>query len=465
MKKLLLPACIVIATLLLFSCKKDGFITNSDARLNISVDSVKFDTVFTSTGSVTQSFKIFNENDQKLRLSVKLMGGNSSPFKININGAAVPEIPNLEIAAEDSIYIFVSVTVNPTAANQPFILSDSIQVNYNGNTRFVQLQAYGQNAIFLNNTIINSSTTWNNSRPYVILGGLQVNNGATLTIPAGTKIYSHADAPFLVDGTLLVNGSKDEPVLFTGDRLDEPYRDFPASWPGIYIRQTSRNSVIRFATIKNAFQAIVVQGPSVNANPKLVLHQSVVDNASDKGLFCSNTSVQADNSLFSNCGTNISIQLGGTYNFTNCTVAAVSNDFILHKTAVLRAVNFAEINGATQTQAMSALFKNCIFWGDNNSLESELDIQKQGAEPFAVTMDHCLYKANADPANTTFTASINNLDPLFDSIDVRGKYYDFRIAKYGGPAVDAGVATGFTKDLDDKNRSVGPTDIGCYEKQ
>ena len=71
--------------------------------------------------------------------------------------------------------------------------------------------------------------------PYVILGSLLVNR-QTLTINKGCRIYVHADAPLVVDGTLKVNGLKDtaDRVYFQGDRLDDPYKDFPASWPGVF---------------------------------------------------------------------------------------------------------------------------------------------------------------------------------------------------------------------------------------
>jgi hypothetical protein len=60
----------------LFSCKKDSFITSPGALVTITADTLKYDTVFTTTGSITQSFKIINENDQKLNISsIKLMGG------------------------------------------------------------------------------------------------------------------------------------------------------------------------------------------------------------------------------------------------------------------------------------------------------------------------------------------------------------------------------------------------------
>ena len=155
------------------SCKKDGFITGKDARLTTSADSLKFDTVFTVTGSITKSFKILNNNDQKLLLSkIKLGGGLLSPYKMNVNGLPTAEANNIEVAGNDSIYVFVTVTVNPTTANLPFILNDSIAINYNGLTKFVQLEAFGQNAVFIRNGLVAGNVTFTNILPYVILGGL-----------------------------------------------------------------------------------------------------------------------------------------------------------------------------------------------------------------------------------------------------------------------------------------------------
>ena len=77
MKKLPLVITFYILVTLLFSCRKESFITSPDARVNFSADSIKFDTVFTSVGSITQSFKIFNNNNQKLLLSkVKLVSSH-----------------------------------------------------------------------------------------------------------------------------------------------------------------------------------------------------------------------------------------------------------------------------------------------------------------------------------------------------------------------------------------------------
>ncbi len=463
MKNISSFAAIIVLSICIFSsCKKDSFITSADARLRTSVDSLKFDTVFTTTGSITKSFKIFNNNEQKLLLSkIKLSGRATSAFKINVNGIAATELNNIEVAANDSIYVFVTVTVNPTAASLPFIISDSILIDFNGRNAKVNLEAFGQNAIFIRNGLIVSNVNFTNILPYVILGGLQVTSAGSLTINAGTKIYCHADAPLIIDGTLICNGTKLQPIDFAGDRLDGPYYGFPASWPGIYFRNTSKDNVLQFANVKNAYQALVVDRPSINANPKLILKQCIIDNALDAGLLFTNTKVVAENCLVSNCGRGIDASYGGNYSFTHCTVASYSNNYVLHKKP---SVFLTDANDNNQTNALSVSLQNCIIYGDAGFVQNEIQTTKVGST-FNVNIDHCLYRAVTDPTNTIINVSIKNIDPSFDSVDNSRRFYDFRITKNATAAgINKGVATSLLKDLDDKNRNVSLPDIGAYEK-
>lgn len=468
-KKLLIVILLFAAfSIAISSCKKDHFITSAAATLTTSVDSLKYDTVFTTTGSVTQSFKINNTNNQKLLLSkVKLMGGATSPYKININGFATDEVNDIEVAANDSIYVFVSVTINPTAANLPFIVSDSILINYNGNNRYVQLEAFGQNAHFLRDSVITQNTVFANDKPYVILGSLRVDSNTTLTINSGCRMYAHANAPVIVDGTLKCTGTFSSPVVFNGDRMDPDYRDLPANWPGIYFRTTSKNNSLTFTHIMNAYQAIALLNVATGTNPKVKLSKCVIDNAYDAGIICIASSLQADNSLISNCGENIRIAYGGDYSLTNCTVASYGNYFIQHKNGVLSATDFIEDGGSIYVNPLNATFTNCIFWGENGSVENEVFVSKKGTGAFVATFTNCIYKAVTDPANATFPGSIKNQKPEFDSIDVAKMYYDFHITlNSAAPGIDKGVATTFTKDLDDNPRMInGFTDIGCFEKE
>lgn len=456
---------IVSGCLLFCSCKKDSFITTGDARIATSVDSLKYDTVFTSIGSTTQSLKIINLNGQRLRLSkVKLMGGAASSYKININGYAASELSDIEVAADDSIYVFVTVNINPNLSNLPFIVTDSIEILYNGNTRYIKLEAFGQNANFLRNKVITGNVRWTNNLPYVILGSVRIDTTASLTVDAGCKIYAHADAPIIVDGTLIVNGSSQEEVIFSGDRTDADYKDLPAGWPGIYFRGNSKNNVLKFAVVKNAYQAIVAEKPAVNINPKVTLHQCKIDNAYDAGILCVNSSLNADNSLVSNCGNNVSFIYGGSYNLTNCTIAAYST-LITHKNPSLQLNNFITQNGSSFTANLNAVFSNCIFWGETGLVDDELSVVKQGPNNFVVTFNKCLYKAINDPANSIFTSCLKNQDPMFDSIEVSKKYFDFHTTNSQAPGINKGGFTLFSKDLDDKDRNIGLPDLGCYEKQ
>lgn len=454
---------IISIFLILYSCRKDSFITSSDARITITADTLKYDTVFTTAGSVYQTFRIINENNQKLRLSsIRLMGSSSSSFKINVDGVPGIQFNNIEIEANDSVHVFVQVNINPNANNLPFIIRDSIQISYNGNNKLVQLEAWGQNANFFRDKVIAANETWNNNLPYVILGSLQINANQTLTINKGCRIFVHADAPIIVNGTLLVNGLKDtiDRVYFRGDRLDDPYKDFPASWPGIFFQTSSKDNVLNYAVIKNAYQAVSISDPSPNANPKLTLNQCVIDNAYDAGIISLNSSVTATNCLVSNCGKNVFLAGGGNYSFIHCTVATYANFFIDHKDPVLTVSNF--IN--TTSNNLTATFRNCIFWGENGLVDNEVVVFKTGTTTFNVNFDYNLWKVQTTPANITSNQIINNLAPLFDSVNIQKNYYDFRI-KASSPALNKGVNAGITLDLDGKPRPVGLPDLGCFEKQ
>jgi hypothetical protein len=445
-------------------CKKESFTNSNEARLVIGNDSLRFDTVFTSAGSVTHYFLIKNDNKQKINISnVQLMGGTASAFKMNVDGSQGAQFTNLEIAGNDSMYVFVRVNINPTASNQPFIIRDSIKLEWNGNTAFKQLEAFGQNANYLRNTILQGNITWTKDKPYVILGGLIVDTNVVLTIQQGAKIHLNADAPFIVDGTLIINGTKSDSVVFRSNRLDDPYRDYPGAWPGIYFRGSSINNQFTYTYVKNAYQGIVVEQTSTNASPKLILNNCVVDNIYDIGLLAVNSSVVANNCLISNCGSNIALVYGGSYQFNHCTIVSASNSFIQHKNPALTATNFVKQNNVVYTSPLTAVFSNSIIWGDEGFIENEIVVQKEGTAAANVTLNNVLFRAKVDPSNTTFNNVLRNTNPQFDSVDVIRRIYDFRL-KVGSPAINKGIVTPLSTDFNGLSR-VGLPDLGCYEKQ
>lgn len=462
--KPLIVLAIIVATGSMLSCSKDSLITSRDALLTVSADTLHFDTLFTATGSVTHFFKIFNENDRRLRIAdITLSGGENSFFSINADGTAGPSVKDLEIDANDSLYVFVTVNIDPTVADLPFVVEDSISITFNGNQKWVQLQAWGQNASFMNTKVIVSDTTWTNKKPFVILGGLLVAEGVELKIEAGTKIYLHADAPFIVDGTLTATGDKYDStkIIFQGDRLDRYYRDLPASWPGIYFREPSRSNFLKHVIVKNAYQGLVSEKPSGAAGPKVRLEECIIDNCYDAGILGVNSSITAENCLVSNCGKNILLVEGGVYDFIHCTDVAFSNSYISHRQPVLLVTNFIKIGDAISAADIKASFTNCIFWGANGTVDNEVSTLRDGSAAFDVTFKNCLWKIEQQPSGISSTNMIDNQDPLFINVDSPINLYDFRL-KEGSPAVNSGISTAVSTDLDGKNR-VNIPDIGAYE--
>ncbi|MCE3281738.1 MAG: hypothetical protein K0Q66_475 [Chitinophagaceae bacterium] len=454
------------ALFIVFSgCKKTGFITTPDAFLRTSADTLHFDTVFTTTGSTTRFLKIFNPNNQKLRLSsVQLAGGAASPFRLNVDGSPGTSFTDIEIEPNDSIYAYATVNINPSAALLPFIIRDSIRINYNGNTRYVQLEAFGRNANFFRGRRVTTDTTWTNTLPFVILDGLFIDAGKTLTINKGVNVYLHADAPIVVNGTLKATGEKYDStrIVFQGDRLDEPYRDFPGSWPGILFTNSSQDNELQFVTIKNAYQGVVAQNPAPGTIPKLVMNECILHNIYDVAVGGINSSIAARNCEITQAGYNVFL-VGGIYSFNHCTIASYGSVYIPHKNPVLV---LSDRSGTTDLQ-LTATFKNSILYGEGGIVEDEILVSRKGALGFNVSFENILYKMkNADPSILNFSGNIlRNKQPGFDSINTGRPFYNFRL-KTSSEAINKGGAPPIPPfDLDGGPRVLGVLpDLGAYEK-
>jgi hypothetical protein len=469
-QRILIACCLALG---FAACTKEDFYTGKDANVRFSRDTLFFDTVFTSVGSVTGGFKIINDNNGKLRLNaVRLMGAATSAYRMNVDGAPGDVFSNIDIDSKDSIWVFATITINPTNANLPFLVRDSIQIIYNDSTRYVQLRALGQNANFYTaGKRITNDTTFTANRPYVFIKDLVVEKDKTLTIAQGCRLYFNAGAQMIVKGTLKVNGDRFDSarVVFRGDRLDEPYKDFPSSWPGIVFTDSSKQNELSYATIKNAYIGLTVIGPLNNTPaPKLKLQQCIVDNMFGPALLAGNTTIDANNCLFLNSGvaqgsTNVQIENGGTYNFNFCNIVGYSNFYIKKNSSLFL--------GHAANTPLRANFRNTIIFGDGSLPENEilLPANTTSGPSFTVGFANCFYKQKDFPAAITpNTAFVANLAPQFDSINANRRYFDLRFNNAANPPMlNKGIAVaGINVDLDGKPRNVGTApDIGCYEKQ
>ena len=118
----------VSAMMSITSCvKEEDYLEGRIDDLSFSVDTLRFDTIFTTIGSTTQSFKVYNRGTSPMLLTnVTLRGGSASRYRINVDGDTSLVATDVAIAAGDSIFIFVRVNINPNLLSEPFLVEDAV---------------------------------------------------------------------------------------------------------------------------------------------------------------------------------------------------------------------------------------------------------------------------------------------------------------------------------------------------
>ncbi|MCH2230118.1 MAG: hypothetical protein MK105_07215 [Crocinitomicaceae bacterium] len=354
------------------SCKKP--LSYSKSNLSFSQDTVIFDTIFTTIGSVTKRFKIYNNDSKTLKIDqISLAGGSNSNFRINVDGSPGTNFANLEIESKDSLFVFVDVTIDPNNGTTPLIVEDQVIFSTNGTEQSVELVAWGQDAyfhysIFSIDSLDLNEGVWPNDKPHVIYGAAIIDEGKTLDIQAGTQIYMHKNALlYNFKGTLNINGTLGNEVTIQGDRLEAFYDDVAGQYYGIYMVE-ARPSSINYAIIKNATSGIHINGANGSNLPTdytLTVTNTKIENSASYGMFLYNGDasfaqagrLKAENTIISQSGIHALIVLGGgDYNFNHCNLlgygsgdavsASVGVSNFFNGTGVVRSINEGTITNS-----------------------------------------------------------------------------------------------------------------------
>lgn len=512
--RILYALLLLVGIVLWSSCREDFDTTLSTGNLRFSQDTIFLDTVFTNIGSSTRNFTVFNDSDEAIRIpTVSLGEGEASDYRLNVDGIAGRVFQDVEILANDSIFVFVETTLDIDdfgADNGQFLSTDIIEFDTGANSQTVDLVTLVQDAIFLfpgrddatgivetltingaetsleGRFLMEDELTFTADLPYVIFGYMAVGDPindtpTTLNIEPGARIHFHDNSGIIVasNGSLQVNGELssdpellENEVIFEGDRLEPGFADTPGQWGTILLTSSSVNNSINYATIKNATIGILNESRTETGAPNLTITNSQLYNHAVAGMIHRFSRVEGSNTIVNNCGQfSMLIQVGGDYSFNHCTFANFWTQSFRNTPAVqLDNSLFDAASGTLFLGNLTAAnFNNCIITGNQNE------------EFFLVNEDGADFNFNISNSNIRFDNNFGAFDeePLFDfenaafyqNITLGGEL-DFldpssNLLQIGAASQAIGigdptVAQQFPFDITGTSRTAAP-DLGAYQ--
>ena len=372
---------------------EEDYTSSPSARLTFSADTVRFDTVFTTIGSSTRLFKVYNRGGESLLIpSVRLASGGKTGFRVNVDGMSGTSFTDVEVRDGDSLYVFVEVTVDPRNTDNPFLIRDSLLFDLQSGVRQqVQLEAYGQDMIVLRGTCFAADATLTGDRPYVVYDSLRVDSGVTLSLTEGARLYFHSGAFLRVYGTLRAEGSLVRPVVMRGDRLDNlfsylPYDRLDNQWGGITIHASSFGNYLNFTDIHSGGWGIRCDSSALGEEYKLMMENSVIHNVAGDALSAVGARLWVGNSLLTNAGGHCLSVRGGEVQVVYSTLAN------FYPWSYRGAAVSLSNSGLPLTQAD---FRSSIVTGYSSN---ELMLTRDEADSLAFnyTFSHCLLNIPTD---------------------------------------------------------------------
>jgi hypothetical protein len=490
----------------LTSCRSDFDFETSSGGLEFSKDTVYLDTVFTNIGSSTYTLKVYNKSNKNISIpSIRLNKGQSSKYRLMVDGIPGKEFSNIEMLAKDSMFVFIEVTSDVAAANPTdFLYTDFIEFGIGTNQQKVDLVTLIQDAYFLYPKKFSDGTTetlpigddeiygffldetdpingneliWNNTKPYVVYGYAAVPSNKTLTILAGARIHFHAESGLIVanNASLHINGSTsttedlENEVIFEGDRLEPTYADVPGQWGTIWLTQGSTNNTIKNLTLKNATVGLLVTGNDGTSTPTLTLENTQIYNCSNVGILARTGNMTGKNVVLNNCGeASFAGSFGGSYEFTHCTFANYWSS--PNQTCILLDDYIETSTGNIIEPLVKADFINCIVYGSSNLGISH----KKKGTTFNFKYTNCLIKfidtnnqfANIDEYKFINTSLFENCIRASNSSQNKPDFKDPTNNELiiGSNSAAKAVANNTFSTFSDilNNPRIGSTDMGAY---
>lgn len=489
---------LILLGLVLWSSCQSGFeVEEFDGQLEFSRDTVFLDTVFSNLSTSTYTLKVYNRTRQDIFIpEISLEKGESSMYRLNVDGIPGKNFDSIEILARDSIYIFIETTVVPEASNEnEFLYTDKIQFKSGAHLQEIPLVTLVKDAIFLypkRDTngfpqqipvgeddngepqfitgfhLTDEQLNLNANKPYVIYGYAVVPSGKVLTIEAGAQLYFHSDSGIIVpeNASMHVKGRPgadtlklENEIIFQGDRLEGIYKNLPGQWGGIWLQKGSKDHIFEHATFYNSGIGILVEGRA-EALTEIKLKNVQIYNSAISGILAENAQITAENLVINNSG-QASLHLkGGKYSFIHSSITNYWRQSFRQFPAVYLE-NISEAGPAP----LEASFYNSIIFGNE---KRELLYNSETSAAFDVYFSHTLIKFAIGDDEELYDFSnkekYNNIWINEEPIFTNPQENDLKLQK-NSAAIDRGdpeTANRVPLDLLRTTRTPLP-DLGAYE--
>ncbi|MDQ2177615.1 hypothetical protein [Marinifilum sp. D714] len=431
----------VLAT---YSCDNDdGLNTDPNFRVSFSVDTLKFDTLFTGLISTTKQFKVYNKSSKKINLQEIYLQDENSPYRLNVNGTAEERFENVEIGANDSLFVFVEVDLRPKDTDEAVLLEDILVFNVNNNLQGVILSTWSQDVVLVEEDVVDSQN-WTGKRPYLLNKQISIFENAELILEEGTTVYFGKNGGLDIHGTIKAEGSFEKPVYFGSSRLEELYKNVPGQWNGIHIHESSKSNRLSHFILEDGINGIQYTGN----NGDLQLAYGIIRNFTENGIAITNANLQAHDLLLVNCGDECLKVEDGELNLFQSTLYNAWNFDI-------RTVPNVQIANSSTYNSNIA---NCIIWGTHSD---EFVVSNTSGLKVENTLLK-LSKSLQDEYASIFSDCIFNENPEFTSIEEK----NYTLSETS-PCINTGkleIGIEYPNDLLNNSRTADSTpDMGAFE--
>lgn len=453
------------------SCR-DSITDDPTVSLTFSVDTLRFDTVFTSMGSTTLQMLIRNTNKKAVQID-RVTIDDGRYFLPNLDGETKLEnLSGMTIRGNDSLFLFVKVNIDPQDSNTPVLIEDKINFHFNSKIQSICLEAYGQDVEILRKPVFTNDTTLLGLKPYLLYDTMLV--ACNLTIAAGATFYMYNDANIFCIGNLTVQGTHSRPVRIRGARRDNvlvnvPYNNVAGQWGGVYLLHLEQVTFplqydINYLDMNSGTIGLYCQSETADNLPTLKMQNCRIHNMSMYGLVLQNVNAEVSNSEISNCASYCVYLAGGKHRFVHNTVASYFGASWMQSVS-REDVAALYINNLSKTIApMESYFYNNIITGvRHNNLVLATPLPQYYTGEFAgnylrIDTAACHYQFH----DNRFAADD---DTVFVNTAYKYKeyiYYDYHLTD-NSPALSAAL-TDYLLPLDRDSIARETPVAGCYQQ-